>query len=103
MTLDWHRNSPGGRGRAFPGLKPIIFDDCDEIDPLPVLIPVPRGDAVRFGLLDNGAQHMFQQSIRLGLLRQRVQRVRERIQLAAGNVLRGVQGFRRSLAFRDVR
>ena len=69
--MDWHRNSPGGRGRAFPGLKPIIFDDCDEIDPLPVLIPVPRGDAVRFGLFDDGAQHRFQQPIRFRLLPER--------------------------------
>src|SRR6266480_2531739 len=51
-----HRKPPGGMDRFFPGLIPAILDDGDHVEPRPVLISIPRGNAVRLRLLNNKAR-----------------------------------------------
>ncbi len=76
--------------RFFPGLILAILDDGDHVEPRPVLISIPRGNAMRLRLLNNGAQHMLQQSIRIAFLREGVQRALERLDLAPGKFLRSL-------------
>ena len=86
MMLGKHRKPPGGMDRFFPGLIPAILDDGDHVEPRPVLISIPRGNAMRLRLLNNSAQHMLQQSIRLGLAGKRRERAGQRLDLATSKV-----------------
>src|SRR6185369_1303450 len=98
VALGKYRNSRRRMHRVVPRLKSAVLYYGHEVKPATVFISLPRADTVRSGLLDDGSQHMLQQSVWIGFLGQRVQRVGERVQLTAGQVLRSAERFRRSLA-----
>ena len=102
VALGKHRDSCRRMHRILPRLKSAVLDYGHEIKPAAVFIPFPRAHTIRSGLLYDGSQHMLQQSVWIGFLGQRVQRVSEGVQLTAGQAFRGAQRLRRSLAFCDV-
>src|ERR1044071_7696906 len=88
MMLGKHRKPPGGMDCFFPGLVSAVLDDRDKVEQSTVLISGPGGNAMRLRLLNNGAQHMLQQSIRLGLAAERCERAGQRLDLATSQVFR---------------
>src|SRR5437667_5782303 len=82
----------------LPRLKSAALDYGHELKRAAVFISFPRADTVRTGLLDDGSQHMLQQSVWIGFLGQRIERVGEGVQLTAGQVFRSAERLRRSLA-----
>src|SRR5882672_983144 len=69
-------------------LKSAILEDSYQVYPLGIVIATPHTNAVRGGLLDDYPQHMFEQSVRIRLLSERVERSSERLQLSLRQVLR---------------
>src|SRR5213595_4332741 len=98
MALGKHRNSRRRMHRILPRLKSAALDYGHQLKPAAVFISFPRAYTVRTGLLDDGSQHMLQQSVWIGFLGQRIQRVSEGVQLTAGQVLQSAERRRRSLA-----
>src|SRR6266496_6380902 len=97
MALGKYRNSRRRMHRILPRLKSAALDYGHELKPAAVFISFPHADTVRTSLLDDGSQHMLQQSVWVRFLSQRIQRVGEGVQLTAGQVFRGAERLRRSL------
>ena len=79
-------------------LKAAILDHGEEFQPITVRFSIPHADTVRVRLLDDCAQHMFQQSVRVRFLSKCVECVSERVQLATCQKFRRAQRFGRPLA-----
>src|SRR6266536_4594055 len=62
MALGKDRNSRRRMHGILPRLKLAALDYGHELKPAAVFSSVPHADAVRTGLLDDGSQHMLQQS-----------------------------------------
>src|SRR6266496_5983929 len=98
MALGKYRNSRRRMHCILPRLKSAALDYGHDIMPAAVFISFPHADTVRTGLLDDGSQHMLQQSVWVRFLGQRIQRVSEGVELTAGQVFRSAERLRRSLA-----
>src|SRR5437899_8637013 len=84
---------------ATTSLKAAILDHGEEFQPITIRFSIPHADTMRVRLLDDRAQHMFQQSVRVRLLSQRIECVGEGVQLPTRQKLRRVQRFSRPLPF----
>ena len=84
---------------ATTSLKAAILDHGEEFQPITVRFSIPHADTVRVRLLDDSAQHMFQQSVRVRFLSKCVERVSEGVQLATCQKFRRAQRFGRLLPF----
>ena len=80
---------------ATTSLKAAILDHGEEFQPITVRFSIPHADTVRVRLLDDCAQHMFQQSVRVRFLSKCVECVSERVQLATCQKFRRAQRFGR--------
>jgi hypothetical protein len=96
----WERRT--GMGGILDIYETTILDYRNAFQPVAVVASDPNADAVCAGLLDNGAQRVLQQLVRIGLLGHRVQGMSQRVQLAARKVFRRVQRLRRFLALSNV-
>src|SRR6266516_4337668 len=84
---------------ATTSLKAAILDHGEEFQPITIRFSIPHADTMRVRLLDDRAQHMFQQSVRVRFLRQRIERVSESLQLATCQKFRRAQRFGGLLPF----
>src|SRR5206468_1031674 len=79
--------------------KAAVLDHGEQFQPITVRFAIPHADTMRVRLLDDGAQHMFQQPVRVRFLSKCVECVSESVQLATCQKFRRAQRFARLLPF----
>src|ERR1700730_701888 len=81
------------QGATTTSLKAAILDQGEDFQRITVRFSIPHADTKRVRLLDDCAQHMLQQSVRVRFLSKCIERVSEGVQLAACQKFRRAQRF----------